>query len=1166
MNTDNVDAKIVIGAYPFVSSEYNIESINIRTGVYDGNVVGVGCAYSASCTIVMDDIESVAIGTQLEVYFYINNSWVKQGRFWISEQPTSSGSLMTIEAQGALGTQGDTAYWYPNCFYTNKGTTIGAALAGITETSEMSTLQFDTSTDTTDFLAQELSIPVQEEYFAPASETSYANNHGITKKDFLCGIAAMFGGNVSERNGILYFVPKTPDASRTIYTFNQDTYDSDFELSRETYSVNSISIDYTPTRMLGWFNESQVVDKECQCYSGTDKSRKVMLASQGDTGANVKYDQVVECDWVGYIASRATNGCFMQGDLVYKKGRFSFIGYNENLYAGNLIHIIDENGNEIPFYIGEVNLEWDGGFTTEVSCNCNVDVKTNTITSTTSSSAIASSVSTSAMLDHNNISFANIEFSNVADSTISGSKFIDGTISGSKITDSTITGAKISNATITGSKIANNTITGNQISDNTITGNLITENTITGNLIEDNTIDGNKIADAAITESHIHGGSITTALIAESAIEESKIHASAITSSKIAYSAIQNSHITDGTITGAKIANATITGSNMVDGTITGTKISDSSITASKIADTTITNSKFVDGTIEGSKIKASTITNSLIADSTLTGAKIADASISYEKVDTSFITSLTADSAFITQLTADVADLGFLQADMANLDTADINKASIGTLFNEVGLIDQATIVDGHITGFLDAVNVNADSITAGTLTTDRLVIRGTNQSIVYALNSITGALQSQNVDTLNGEILTERTINADKIVAGSITASELDADCITSEKILASAITTDKIHASAITSSKIASEAITADKILAGSITADKLNVTDLSAINATIGGFNIAANEIENSYSTTNGSNTTVSEFSINSNHTIEPFIHMRTLLNNVECENMKIGNGQDVTCLNISSMMHTNKWVGCGLTSNRLYYSAKVDSSGSISTSFTPYNNEIFAFDFYAGYLSSETATTIDNAYLKVNVPTTISTSLKVPSITGLGAGNVSSLSAGADRMGIGGKNNLDISSWYGISFSSSCTSVNPNQVGVSIDCRYGDIYARRNIYEAGTKLSEKYMSGVAVNGSITWNTASGYTNVASYLRRFGNIVMLEINATFSTTGSPLTIGSIPTGFRPVNDLSENMVSNRGTTCYLKISNTGTLAIYNTLASGDGIRGCVTFLIA
>lgn len=115
-------------------------------------------------------------------------------------------------------------------------------------------------------------------------------------------------------------------------------------------------------------------------------------------------------------------------------------------------------------------------------------------------------------------------------------------------------------------------------------------------------------------------------------------------------------------------------------------------------------------------------------------------------KVDAEYVTShaittenFEAKIAEITHLVVQEIDGKYATIDFANIDIANINKANIGLLFAEVGLIDRATIVDGHITGFLDAVEINANKITAGTLMVDRLVFRGSEESIIYELNNIT-------------------------------------------------------------------------------------------------------------------------------------------------------------------------------------------------------------------------------------------------------------------------------------------------------------------------------------------------------------------------------------------------------------------------------------------
>lgn len=301
---------------------------------------------------------------------------------------------------------------------------------------------------------------------------------------------------------------------------------------------------------------------------------------------------------------------------------------------------------------------------------------------------------------------------------------------------------------------------------------------------------------------------------------------------------------------------------------------------ASGTVTSTILGAIFKDGVITNSKIADSTIENSKIKDSTITNAKIADATIELEKVSKSFITDLTADNAYIKHLkatigefgyitaenadltyatitslqavdgkidtlsskaittenlSAKVADLGYLSAESAdlkyaNIKLSNIEVADIATLFTEVGLIDRATIVEGHITGFLDSVEVNAANITAGTLVADRILLKGEN-GLLYSLNNL-GELQSKTIDTLDGYILTDRTVNADKIVAKSITANELDVE---------------KVFANSAVIKKIFSQDVTAT----GTITGATLKGANAEIDNGLIGGFNITEGGISKVY---------------------------------------------------------------------------------------------------------------------------------------------------------------------------------------------------------------------------------------------------------------------------------------------------------------------------
>ena len=203
----------------------------------------------------------------------------------------------------------------------------------------------------------------------------------------------------------------------------------------------------------------------------------------------------------------------------------------------------------------------------------------------------------------------------------------------------------------------------------------------------------------------------------------------------------------------------------------------------------------------------------------TATNASIENLSGDFANFKVTTTDSLTANEANITKVIGDLADFITVTTDTfkstdaeitnlktakADIDLANIDVANIGILFNKVGLIDRATIVDGHITGFLDAVEINADSITAGTLIADRILLTGSQNGLLYQLNNL-GELTSANVDTLDGSILTERTVTADKLVAKSITTNELDVNNIFGNSAVLSTLVSQEAFINAISSNTV-------------------------------------------------------------------------------------------------------------------------------------------------------------------------------------------------------------------------------------------------------------------------------------------------------------------------------------------------------------------------
>ena len=186
-----------------------------------------------------------------------------------------------------------------------------------------------------------------------------------------------------------------------------------------------------------------------------------------------------------------------------------------------------------------------------------------------------------------------------------------------------------------------------------------------------------------------------------------------------------------------------------------------------------------------------------------MTRAKIADLAVGSAQIDDLAVT------------TAKIAQAAITNAQIANaaIDTAKIALGAITAALIEQGAVGTAQIADGSITD-AKIVELTANKITAGQLSVERLIIRGSEQSIIYAINNM-GELVSTQVDTIDGYVLTERTITADKIVAHSITAAEIAAKTITANEILSGTITGNEIAGETITGANIKAGTITTSHI---------------------------------------------------------------------------------------------------------------------------------------------------------------------------------------------------------------------------------------------------------------------------------------------------------------------------------------------------------------
>ena len=746
MTTEYVDVKVKIGAVEFTNEELQIDSIKISNGCYDGSVFGIGNVYIKNANITMNYRAGITKGLSMEIFFEYQGAWISFGKFVVTETPVMSGDKLSVSLESEFGQTVSTSVDFTSTLQEYTLRDIKKKIEEITGKPIIFVPELTTD--------EEKSFLEKTACFLK-NITDYVNQSGIktgiSVRDMLSGIAILFGGNVYEdTNNKIIIKQKTYYKNSNRYV-TSDYLDSNYKYSQEIYAVRLVTLTFLPW-CLGLFNPPNASGRICTVnYLGEDKVSNTLLASQSSMDGKTPYDYTIDCDWVGWTSDGSTfdtnvtpggraSACLRQGDLMYRTCDMTFVGidFGWNIAPGNLIKVkVPELENPIDVLCGEISYEWDGGFTTNISCNCNIESNGSYSTQvSTQASAAAAQEGRQTSLELN---YANITFSNIEDSTIRGSIFKDGTIDGSKIKDSTITGSLIADSTIKGSNIEEGTITGSKIKAATITGSLIVDGTIRGNHIMESSIDGSKIADSAITES--------------------------------------------------KISNSSITNSKIKDGEIENSKIKDATLTGSKIVNSTLTNDLFKDGTIENSKIK----------DATLTGAKIQDATIGFEKVNTSFIKDLTADKAYIENLKASIADIGYLTADEADIKYATI--ASLEAVDGKIDNLETIAITTNNLSakvaelGYLNADSADIayakiDFSNVGTqVVGSSMIIDGavTNEKVAnLSANKITsGTIDASKitVTNLNADNITVGTINGQRIGNGSLSLDKLAEEVPTKE-----------------------------------------------------------------------------------------------------------------------------------------------------------------------------------------------------------------------------------------------------------------------------------------------------------------------------------------------------------------------------------------------
>lgn len=198
-------------------------------------------------------------------------------------------------------------------------------------------------------------------------------------------------------------------------------------------------------------------------------------------------------------------------------------------------------------------------------------------------------------------------------------------------------------------------------------------------------------------------------------------------------------------------------------------------------------NVKANQATFEFLQAQRAEIVNATIQELKAGKADIDFANITWANIDQAFINALSSNYAHIVNGTIDTATIGYASVNGLDTHYAAIDAANITELINQRAWLDQIMVQTGMITSqgnifYLDAIQVNASSITAGTIDVQRLVVTDpdTGDKHLVEWDSVTEEWVSTKLD---GDVIQDLTITADKIVAGAITA-----DKITTQNIVGS------------------------------------------------------------------------------------------------------------------------------------------------------------------------------------------------------------------------------------------------------------------------------------------------------------------------------------------------------------------------------------------
>ena len=273
---------------------------------------------------------------------------------------------------------------------------------------------------------------------------------------------------------------------------------------------------------------------------------------------------------------------------------------------------------------------------------------------------------------------------------------------------------------------------------------------------------------------------------------------SGLNGSKIAYGSIGSAALKSDIIAAKHVQANSISTEALQAGIVIADKIAANAVTTEKLNAESVTAEKIAAGAIGTKHLEAESVTAEKIAAKAVTTDKLEAESVTSEKIAANSIKTTHLDAGSVT---AEKIEAGTITADRMKAKTI---TAESGILAD--GVVGTAQIADSTITS-AKIVSLNADVITAGTLSVKRLILVG-EDGLIYNINAAASGLSA---DELTDEKYKNQ-INGTVIVAKSITAAQIAASSITGNEILAGSITAGNIDVAGLFASEATIAAINA------------------------------------------------------------------------------------------------------------------------------------------------------------------------------------------------------------------------------------------------------------------------------------------------------------------------------------------------------------------